>query len=166
VTAAAYKKTILTTLASALLPARFRRRGATFVRRSADVLHLVQLQSSQKSTEKAAIVTVNLGVFSTVVEMARGGSITAPTEADCHWRQRLGFVMPAGRDIWWEADTAATAMKVGAELAGTVSVHGLPALDELASTAALVRLWQSGASPGLTGRQRRDYLAALAKASA
>ena len=164
-TPAEWKTTLLTALASVLVPAGFRRRGATFARRSDDLVHLVQLQSSQKSTAELAIVTVNLGVFSTALEKALGGPITAPTEADCHWRQRLGFLTPVSRDVWWQVDDAPSAVRVGAEIAQALSAHGLPALDELRSSAALIRLWQTGASPGLTDRQRRDYLGVLVRAA-
>ena len=145
-----------------LRPAGFRRRGSRFLRDVGDVVHLVQLQSSTQSTAAALRMTANLGVFSPVVDRALGGTIAEPTEPDCHWRERLGFLTPANSDVWWTVRESKNAAAVADELKRDLAQGGLPTLDRLASTQALRVLWESGAAPGLIDYERKRYLAALA----
>jgi hypothetical protein len=147
-----------------LAPAGFRKRGAHFKRVVADVVHVVQLQSSTKSTAAVLVATVNLGIFSRELERRLGGPVTDPTEAECHWRQRLGELTPPHHDRWWDVGDLDHARNAAAEVAELLRHYALPGLDALNSTASLRALWEGGRSPGLTDRMRRDYLRVLVAA--
>jgi hypothetical protein len=79
-----------------------------------------------------------------------------------HWRERIGHLGPERYDKWWVAQNADEAISVGEEVAASIRQWGLPALGMLASQRALLQLWQSGASPGLTAMERDRYIRALA----
>jgi hypothetical protein len=157
-----FKDVVLTAMREALAPAGFRKRGANFKRAVGDIVHVVQLQSSSKSTSSVLVATVNLGVFSRELERRLGGPVTDPTEADCHWRQRLGALTPPDEDRWWDVRDLDAARSAAAEVGEMLRGYALPALDALDSTASLRALWEGGQSPGLTDRTRRDYLRVLA----
>ena len=156
-----YKKALLTAMRALLAPRGFRKRGATFRRDVGDVVHVIQLQSSTKSTAEVLVATVNVGVFSRELERQLAGPIVEPTEPDCHWRERLGFLTPARRDTWWDVRSDKEAREAAAEIAELVGRYALPALDKLGSTERLRALWETGRSPGLTDFTRTQYLRAL-----
>jgi Domain of unknown function (DUF4304) len=115
-----------------------------------------------QSTAAVLRVTVNLGVFSPALDRALGGSVGEPSEPACHWRERLGFLLPAHADVWWTVSDAAEAAAVAAEISDAIAAVGLSALGQVGSTQALRALWERDVCPGLTEYQRRRYLAALA----
>jgi hypothetical protein len=160
--ASRFKTIIATSLSRLLQPCGFRKRGFYVIRRVNDVVQLLQLQSSSKSTVSRAIVTVNVGVLSETLETARGRTVTTPTWPDCHWRERIGHLAPAKTDLWWDIDSESAAVSCAAEITALVHDHVLPVLEVLDTTAGLVALWRSGQSPGLTARQRQEYQGILA----
>jgi hypothetical protein len=141
----------------------FRKSGSTFHRPLGDVVQLVQLQSSTRSTAQRLVATVNLAVFSTLLEARLGDPVPSPSVPGAHWRERIGHLAPARDDLWWEVTRPAEAEAAGAELAALLRDFGLPALAELDSTERLRALWEAGRSPGLTEGQRRRYLEALSR---
>lgn len=145
-----YKRTILEAIAEALRPIGFRKKGAHFTKAEADVVHLVSLQSSSSSTAEAVRVTVNLGVWVSALE-----ADAKPDIWSAHWRERLGFLMPENRDVWWNAASDDEAKSTGATIASAIRTFGLRALGSLATRRALLDLWKSGRSPGLTEAQAK-----------
>ena len=158
---ALFRKLLLDTIREALAPLGFRKRDAYFRRDVADMVHVVQVQSSTKSTADTLIATVNVGVFSRELERRLRGPIVDPKVEECHWRQRLGHLGPANRDVWWEVRSEAEAVATAVEIVGLIREFALPALDHLSSTAKLRALWESDGAPGLTDQTRRRYLEAL-----
>lgn len=163
-----YTKTLLERLHAILKPCGFRKKGATFTRTiDDDVALLVNLQKSTGSDSASVRATVNLGVFSFVVSRAcdhqdlwRHASAT-PSIWNCHWRERIGFLMPDPSDRWWTVTSVEEATKAGDEMGAALIRYGLPALDQVGSTDRLRALWARGESPGLSEKQREEYLAAL-----
>jgi hypothetical protein len=150
---------LLTGLRDALKSAGFRKRGAVFHRASADVVHLIGLQSSIDSPGQIPRVTINLAIWSK--PFAERG--TEPSVIASQWRCRLGDVMPARSDVWWTLsgkDAVAPAVR---EIVLALKAYGIPALDKLPDCASLLALWANGTSPGITLEQSRHY-AVLAQA--
>lgn len=148
-------------IASRLKPLGYRKSGASFLRDCGDVILVVQLQKSQKTTPDTLVVTLNLGIFSRVVASRIGRLLTTPTIVDCHWQERIGFLMPERYDKWWSASTEAEACTVAEELDEALHTFGLPALEQISSTDGLRALWASGEGPGLTELERERYLKAV-----
>ncbi len=113
---------------------------------------MVDLQSSTGSSRDALRVTCNLGI-----RVDRLADRPGPSVWDAHWRVRIGSFLPDPHDHWWECTSDEEARQAGRETAGQVESRVLPAMEQLATPGALVALWSSGRSPGLTERRRIEY---------
>jgi hypothetical protein len=153
--------TILTRVHVVLKPPGFRKNGSIFTKECGDVRLAVSLQKSQSSTSAQVTVTVNLKVCSYPLCRALGYAPDHPLAAEGHWQQRLGFLLPMSRDLWWTARSLDQAAGVAEEIADALLWYGLPALEAVSSTEKLRALWESGRSPGISNQQRTDFLAAL-----
>ena len=154
-----YKKTIVDAIAGVLRPVGFRKSGAKFWRALESVIHLVTLQSSQSSTADSARVTVNLGIWLPALDDPG----EKPDIWEAHWQERIGFLMPARNDVWWDVASETEAAAAAAEIAGVIQSHALPTFDALSTVDALVALWRSGRSPGQTEFMARRYLEMLTR---
>jgi hypothetical protein len=154
-----YKKAIVEAIAGVLRPAGFKKSGAKFSRAVEGVIHLVTLQSSQSSTADSAHLTVNLGIWLPALDEPGGW----PDIWQAHWQERIGFVMPAHGDVWWDVGSETEAAAAATEIARAVRSHALPTFDALSTVDALIALWRSGRSPGQTDRMARLYLEMLAR---
>jgi hypothetical protein len=146
------KVTVLQRLQEALAGLGFKRCGSTFRKESGDVVHLVSLQSSQSSTASTLRFTINLAV-----SVPRLGGQTDDVWS-AQWRERIGAVMPDPRDRWWNVSSPREAEAVAQEMAEALVEYGLPAQGHISSAADLLRLWESGKSPGLTAVQAARYV--------
>jgi hypothetical protein len=155
-----FRKTILAEMQSLLKPMGFRKTRTLFSSTVNDVVLFVQLQASTKSTKDFLVVTVNLGIFSrTVAE--RAGNTHEPNIHEAHWWQRIGMLMPEGKDKWWETSNEAEATLCASEITSVLANHALPEMQSLNSTDSLKSLWETGKSPGQTEHQRGQHLEAL-----
>ncbi len=133
------KNPVLAAMTELLRPLGFRKTGTLFSRAVNDVLHLISLQSSTSSTASSLRATLNIAVW--VPALAEANQ--RPDVWSAHWQERIGMLMPEHSDRWWTVTTEQDAQSAG----------------------ALVRLWQSGASPGLTQVQAQRYLHRLNESS-
>ncbi len=153
-----YKEALLDALRDELRVAGFKKRGVVFHRVSADVVHLIALQSSIDSPGQIPQLTINLALWCKPLA-ARG---TEPSVIAAVWRCRLGDVLPTKTDLWWTVPDKASLPKVARGMLADLKAHGIPALDLLPDSAALFALWRGGQSPGLAASEAQRYLAALA----
>ncbi len=141
-----------------LLSFGFKKQGNTYARSVGDVVHLINLQSSRTSSAAILHCTINLGV---VVPRLESPWLKADI-GRTHWSERLGHL--AGQnDRWWTATSSGDAEAAGDEITTLLETVGLRALDDLSSSDALCRLWETGVGPGLTDTQRRRYRDELKK---
>jgi len=152
------KAPILHRVRDLLRPHGYQQSGGLFVRHLPDVTHLVEVQSSRDNTQAGAKFTVNVGVFVSSLESDSAAVPVKPSIARAHWRQRLGRISENQSDLWWHVDEPSKAESAASDICERVQVAALPALERLSSVSDLVRLWQSGASPGVTDFQRRQFL--------
>ena len=148
---------IIDAVTQVLRPLGYKRNGHTFVRNSFDLHHIVGVQSSQSSSANHLRVTINLGI--SVPSLAEGEYRIDISST--HWSSRLGQLLPVATDQWWEASGAEDAQITGNAIGVALSRYGLPAFDAIPDTKALLALWQSGRSPGLTSTQRERYVRQL-----
>ena len=84
----------------------FSRRGQNFYVRRAGNWGVINFQKSQSSTQEKVKFTVNLGIYSQVLAKFyykwKEGS--PPRESECHWRERVGLLLPENKDHWWVID--------------------------------------------------------------
>ena len=159
---AALKVTVLESLKELLVGAGFKKRGTTFWKAVGDTIHLVALQASQSSTSSTVKLTLNLAV-SIPALVERGG----PHDVwSAHWRERIASLMPNPGDVWWSISTAEEAANASKEMLEALSKFGLPAQDRIGSSAELLKVLDSGRSPGLTKVQSQTYVRQLRSGAA
>ena len=161
----ALKAPVLAQLQSALAPRGYRAAGTLFQRQLAEVVHLIELQSTQEQDAAHIAVTINLGVFAPKLVDRDIRDYIRPSIPQAHWRERIGILMPERRDKWWPIENVEQAAAAGAEIAVSVENYGLGPLAKIPDLAALRRIWETGASPGLSDYQRRRHLERLSAAS-
>lgn len=126
---------------------------------------IINLQKSQRSTAEEVVFTINLGIASSrLLEFFRpGSSRRKPVIEDCHWRKRLGFLLPENEDKWWIIDSETALEELGEQFRTYLRYQGVPHILSLIGDEALRDLWLSGDSPGLTDLQRLLNLSALVR---
>src|ERR1700694_2550010 len=120
------KATVFDAIGRSLTPLGFRRRGTTFRRELAQVVQLVQVQTSQSSSSAVTKLTVNLAVLAPSLSNDR---FVRPAVEAAHWRQRIGHLMPGHRDLWWSISDKPQAMLAASEIADRLARDGVPGLS-------------------------------------
>jgi hypothetical protein len=80
--------------------------GKTFARRGRGNWGVLFFQNSKWNTKSELEFTVNLGVFSRIIDKfyQEWGKETPPEWGYDHWCKRIGSLLPGGRDKWWVID--------------------------------------------------------------
>jgi thioesterase domain-containing protein len=154
--AASFKKTVLDAMAGALKGNGFKKRASVLSREVGDVVQLVSLQSSQQSTSDCIRVTVNIAVC--IPRLLQDG---LPSVWDGHWHKRIGDFAAVPADRWWTIASAENAAQAASEICETLEASVVPTLQSLSSSSALLQLWRSGQSPGITKGQASRLIEAL-----
>jgi hypothetical protein len=140
------------------------RRGKSFYLQQDGNTGLVNFQLGVKSAADVTIFTVNLGIASgRLLKFFNSPSRNSSTlhVNDCHWRQRLGFLLPEHTDKWWRIDDEISRTQIGQELCCRLISSAIPEMTRYVTDEALRDLWLSGPSPGLTNLSRLMNLSVL-----
>jgi hypothetical protein len=154
-------------LAKRLAPSGFVVGGDIMSRKMHDTVVVIEVQKDRKYSTKDEIrFTINVGISADAlreVAAAAGGSSSSnvPPPERCHWRQRLGHLLPAQSDVWWSVSDEKTVQAVCDEIAAGLTDIALPKVEAMASSDALVNAWREGRGQGLTEYERRVNLARL-----
>jgi len=157
----ALKAPTLTRVHHLLSPLGYRKAAALFSRAVEDVIHLIEVQGSRSSTNQEVLFTVNVGVFVPALIYPDVRDVTRPSIPDAHWRERLGFLCPEQKDLWWKVSSAHEALDAAEDVAARNQRFALPALAGIGNTNALATVWRTGQSAGLTEFARKKYLLML-----
>jgi hypothetical protein len=134
----------------------YRKQGARFCQEvSTKVLRLVNIQSSAWNVCSDGKFTINLGVYHRDLAKLHDviPEVESPLVQHCIVQQRIGFLMPVGRDYWWSINAKTDLTAIGNEVAGEWEKYGKPWLDAKSSLeGARVHLEQ----------QKEYFLAAMA----
>ncbi|WP_457356550.1 DUF4304 domain-containing protein [Roseateles sp. P5_D6] len=152
------KLPIVAAVYALLKPLGYRKSSALFRREIGDVVHLIEVQASVSNKVGDASFTVNIGVFAPELVYADVRDVTSPSIPLAQWRTRLGQLAPESQDLWWCATTRVDAEAAAKDIVERIEKHALPALAALPDLASLGSVWKSGRSPGLTERQRVEFL--------
>jgi hypothetical protein len=148
------------TIQPLLKSAGFSKKGAVFRRTTAEVVHVIAIQKSRRSTAASIEFAVNLGVASKLL-LDREGVDPAKVRADeCHWWRRLTDA-DTESDSWWTVDGSESARRAADTVRQILHDRALPLFATLSSDGVLRDLWLAGKSPGLTEVQRLVNLAVL-----
>lgn len=160
-------KDLIKEISSLLKEKGFSRKGNCFYLRQGNNWGLLDFQKSRKSTADETIFTVNLGICSgRLLEFFSPDFLEQkPSIEACHWRERVGFLLPGRRDKWWVIRVAEPVHSLVHELKGCLDQVAIPAIEQHLSDEQLSSEWLSGKSPGLTDIQRLMNLSVLLKAA-
>lgn len=147
-----------------LKKAAFKKTGSTFHSWSGpDACKVVNFQRSSGSTSQCIRFTVNFGVYLTCLDSGSGRFSTtdrrSPKEYDCHHRVRIGRLMPAKKDHWWELEGKSSLGRIQTELLPALE-NGLGLLDSLSSPSKLLEALNAGGC-GLTSVMHARYVEQL-----
>jgi hypothetical protein len=111
----------------------------------------INVQRDRYSTTAELRFTVNLGTASTAVRIEDGFDEAEPArEIECHWRSRIGSLLPGGRDKWWTVLSGMRAVELevlGSTLANHLVELAVPKLAAMASDLAILESVLPGSEP-------------------
>jgi Domain of unknown function (DUF4304) len=139
-----------------LRDAGFKRRGNHLHRTGERIVHAVHFQASQWGSATSGSFTVNLVVTNPFMfETWTGRPFPSnPASALFPIVMRIGSVMPAQRDHWWEVGEGTDVDVLSREVASAVIEHGLTFFEPFKSCALILeRLREGRGLPGLTEPQ-------------
>lgn len=137
-----------TRVAPVLRAAGYSGSGQNFHRRIGSNWAAINVQRGSSSTSAELTFTVNLGTASTEVRIEDGWDPDEPAaEVECHWRTRLGALLPGHHDRWWtvRSDMLLVELEVlGDTIADHLTSVGLPMLEAMATDEAILATWLDG----------------------
>jgi hypothetical protein len=156
---------LLSSLRAELRAAGFRSSGHRWTIESPETIGVLDFQRSSSSSRQSVRFTINLGVFSRpVARFLRSDSAHhAPRIEDCHWRQRIGLLLPQHSDHWWTISPECDLTALSEELRHVLREFAIPAVVSRLSAPALLNELQHGEISGVTKVDRMVYLIILAR---
>jgi len=95
-------KSLLSEINKILKPLNYKKRGETFFYTKDNNIGIIDFQKSRSNNAATTMFTINLGVYSSTLKVFdREGLDSKPVISDCHWRKRIGFLLPKKQDYWW-----------------------------------------------------------------
>jgi hypothetical protein len=151
---------LVSSAARSLAQEGFSQRGQTLHRRKGANWQVVNFQKSVASSAQRVVFTINVGIVSARLTafFSRKNVNKKPTSDDCHWRKRIGYLLPTQQDVWWTLDDRTKLDALITEMLTVIMHYALPVLDQYASDEQLRDLWLNEES------QQFAYLAVLLKA--
>jgi hypothetical protein len=129
-------------IAPRLRDAGFSGSGQDFHRRIGRNWAVVNFQRDRYSTAQELRFTVNLGTASAAALAASGEDPDAPPpEVICHWRQRIGALLPLHHDVWWTIRDSADQSDLHAltqEVGDALTERAMPELERMANDQAIL----------------------------
>lgn len=157
-------KSLKVCLANGLAPFGFAIEGDIFFRTVSDTILVLEVQKDRKySTKEEIRFTINVGLSIDILRSSDliNGPSSVPSPEKCHWRERLGRLLPAESDVWWSIRDEQSALAVCEEVVSGLIRVALPKVEAVASSESLATLWKEGRGRGLTEYERRANLAKL-----
>ncbi|MPS29666.1 MAG: DUF4304 domain-containing protein [Alcaligenaceae bacterium] len=137
------------------------RRGSSLRKEMDGNVAVIEFQKSSKSSADVILFTINVGIICGRLLEAERSLPKKVGIVDAHIRQRIGMLLPDRSDKWWTIEPRSDAGSLVEEISRLIERDVVPYLDRYLDDKALVALWESGQSPGLTEIQRLKYLTRL-----
>jgi hypothetical protein len=150
---------VISCIGQLLSPLGFNRKGSNFVLTLDSAALVIQVQKSTSGSSASPRITVNLGLVCAL--LASETDLRNARPEDSHLRLRIGSLLPSRPDKWWELHTDADAQRACLEINTILSERAIPFLSAYLTPDALLALWETGESPGITNVQRVRYLEQL-----
>jgi len=165
--APAHFAALLASLREPLRSLGFRTAGQRWTFDSQDAIGLIEFQRSRASSQGAIRFTVNVGVeYRLLSNFFGASSVGAPPKIEhCHWRDRLGFLMPEQHDLWWTIDSETDCHRLSEVLSGALRRYAVPTIMSRLSAKELLQELRLPTFRGATALQRLMYLSVAARAA-
>lgn len=158
-------KLLVDSIGDSLKAQGFEKRGDTFYFFRNNNWGLITFQKSRKSISDSIVFTINIGVSSTSLRkyLDQKSISDKPKIEECHWRLRIGSLMPQKKDYWWKIDTSTSFDTFKVEITDTINNYGINYLRTHISDEMLMMEWLKGISEGITEFERYIFLTTLLK---
>jgi hypothetical protein len=157
---------VVDAVATTLKESGFSRRGRVFRLVRDGNCAVVEFQRSLSRTRDHIRFTLNAGVVCGALLDDGPAAAAKARFIDAHLSERIGRFLPAPTDKWWELSASNDLESTIAEITQLLESGAVPHLQAHLTSNALVELWESGRSPGLTEGQRQRNLKELKAALA
>jgi hypothetical protein len=155
-------KNLISQVALFLKPFGYTKKGNTFYWQESGNWGLIDFQQSKSKPENGARFTINLGTFSTRLWNLYGhGSKEKPDISMCHWRERIGSLLPGRNDLWWVLDNEASPDTLILEIEEHLRSLAIPSIKERIADLGLIDAWYRKEYGGLTDYMRLHNLTTL-----
>jgi len=122
---------------------------------------LIEFQKSRDNTADRIKFTINLAVICGKLLELFQPPLEKAGSADSHFWNRSGGLLGGEPDKWWELTPSTNEKVLMNEISSLVREKAAPYVLQYVRSDALIQLWKSGKSPGLTHKQRLQYLKRL-----
>jgi hypothetical protein len=152
---------LIAKVAGLLVGRGFKRRGRVLKKVVDGNAAIVQFQRSVNSSARQIIFTINLGIVCGVLLDPERVDISTSGIPDAHLSIRLGRLLEVPSDKWWTLSDTTDLDSLTQKLSDAILARAIPYLERYLSAEALIALWESGVSPGLTAGQCSRFLSEL-----
>jgi hypothetical protein len=143
----------------------YKKKGSAFYRTHSDGnVSVFDFQKSRKSEKDQTVFTINIAISSRRIATFHGNQTDNPVLDDCHWKTRIGHLLPEKQDLWWTIVPTTVLNDFCSTILGILDRHAFKAISEHDTDQRLRDYWLSGNSAGLTNIQRLINLSILLKA--
>lgn len=157
-------KSLISDINNVLKPFGFKKSAETFFYRKDNNIGIIDFQKGRRSNVTSTLFTINLGIYSSALKVFDSFDIKSkPTISDCHWKKRIGFLLPKKQDYWWEINDSTSLPNLLTEITKVLRELAIPEIQKYISDESLEKSWNEGISEGLTEQQMYLYLIALLK---
>lgn len=136
----------------------FKRQGQTLRKIWGGNAAIIEFQRSRDNTSTSLRFTINIAIVCGLLIDQGYTPIEKTKSYNGHLIQRIGYVLPSKYDTWWEIDEMTRKDNIVSEILGVVLDYAVPFLEKHISNEAMIDLWSSGTSPGITDFQRQNLL--------
>jgi hypothetical protein len=127
-------------LAPALKQAGFQRHSMNFSQQDGEALQVINVQLNRYNSSVSGSFTINVGVdIARVAELLPGRLPMPenPKEYFCLLRERVGMLMPDGRDHWWTVTPETKIEEMSEELVNAWKTYIAPWLEKFKTVSSL-----------------------------
>src|SRR4051812_28773507 len=99
-----YKK-LLSEIGTVLSAYGFTKKGDTFFSAKNENWALIDFQKSRSSSPDKIVFTITIGICSVALRRFANEDLSVnPKIEDCHWKKRIGMLLPINNDFWFQID--------------------------------------------------------------
>lgn len=125
----------------------FKGSGPNYRRNFPEITWIISIQKSDTCTAERLKLTVNIGIWSKQISVARGMGEKPPSSVyNCHASTRIGSFGPKPFDIWWTLYEESDLVACVSQICGLLETNAFPQLAPLTSGEALLNEWLHGNS--------------------